>query len=349
MEIYYHLVVTPRANDLMVEQRLRAAQGGANAKLGERSIYMVIKDREPQWEIVFCMWGMIVLTYKLGHITRERSLFKNDFIRLQPGERIIPEDALDRYKELKTAIERNPHWRERLLPECLLAALHRFHAYDSHRFKNSAWRPQTVLENHFPISQAYSHYSANFDIEDYESSDVEVVLETLFDDGRLHLTEKSLRPIAVGQPFILAGTQGSLEYLRSYGFKTFGDVWDESYDLVEDPAERLIQIAELMKYISTWLPHQRERNMAQAQAIADYNRQHFFSQEFFNQVTDELKTNLTSAFDQLDHPENYKINYWNQLASIPAMIEFVSANEETHQPTKSDLDLILNFLKNKTQ
>jgi predicted XRE-type DNA-binding protein len=163
------------------------------------------------------------------------------------------------------------------------------------------------------------------------------------------LTEKSLRPIAVGQPFILAGTQGSLEYLRSYGFKTFGDVWDESYDLVEDPAERLIQIAELMKYISTWLPHQRERNMAQAQAIADYNRQHFFSQEFFNQVTDELKTNLTSAFDQLDHPENYKINYWNQLASIPAMIEFVSANEETHQPTKSDLDLILNFLKNKTQ
>ena len=220
--------------------------------------------------------------------------------------------------------------------------------YDSHRFKNSAWRPQTVLENHFPISSAYSHYSANFDIEDYESSDVEVVLETLFDDGRLHLTEKSLRPIAVGQPFILAGTSASLEYLRSYGFKTFDTVWDESYDLVQDPAERLIQIAELMKYISTWLPHQREHNMAQAQAIADYNRQHFFSQEFFNQVTNELKTNLTSAFDQLDHLENYKIDYWNQLASTPAMVEFVSANQETHQPTKSDLDFILDLLKNKS-
>jgi hypothetical protein len=205
-----------------------------------------------------------------------------------------------------------------------------------------------VLENHFPVSSAHSHYSADFDINDYNATDIEVVLETLFDDDRLHLTEKSLRPITVGQPFILAGTAGSLEYLRSYGFKTFSSVWDESYDLVEDPAERLIQIAELMKYISTWLPHQRERNMSQAQAIADYNRQHFFSQEFFNRVTDELKTNLTSAFEQLDYPENYKINYWNQLASIPAMIEFVSANQETHLPTKSDLDCILNFLKNKT-
>jgi hypothetical protein len=219
--------------------------------------------------------------------------------------------------------------------------------YDSHQFKNSAWRPRTVLENHFPISQAHSHYSANFDIEDYESTDIEVVLETLFDDGRLHLTEKSLRPIAVGQPFILAGTHGSLEYLRSYGFKTFGDVWDESYDLIKDPAERLIQIAELMKHISTWLPHQRERNMAKAQAIADYNRQHFFSPEFFNQVTNELKTNLSLAFNELDSPKNYRIDYWNKITSNSEIIDFVSTNQETHLPTKSDLDFVCELVKNK--
>src|SRR4051794_19606032 len=98
-EIYWHSVVIPRAEEIMVKNKLIAAQGGAGVKLGDRSIYLVIKDREPQWEIVFCIWGMIILAYKLGHITRERSLFKNDFVRLQPGERIIPEDALDRYKE----------------------------------------------------------------------------------------------------------------------------------------------------------------------------------------------------------------------------------------------------------
>ena len=189
--------------------------------------------------------------------------------------------------------------------------------YEVHKFKNPQWRPQTVLENFFPPSVASSNYSADFDLKDYESTDIEVVLETIFDDNRLQLTEKSLRPIACAQPFILAGTHGSLEYLRSYGFKTFGDVWDESYDLVEDPAERLIQIAELMKYISNWTPEVRQRNMAEAQVIADYNRQHFFSPEFFNQVINELRNNLQAALKELENTNtsaiwiNRRKKLWN--------------------------------------
>jgi len=57
--------------------------------------------------------------------------------------------------------------------------------YNLHRFKNPDWRPNYVLENYFPVSTAQSHYSADFDIEDYNSTDIEVVLETLFDDSRL--------------------------------------------------------------------------------------------------------------------------------------------------------------------
>jgi hypothetical protein len=179
--------------------------------------------------------------------------------------------------------------------------------YNSHIFKNTQWRPQTVLENHFPISDAHSHYSADFDITDYEATDIEIVLETLFDDSRLHLTEKSLRPIACAQPFILAGTHGSLEYLRNHGFKTFGDVWDESYDLVEDPAERLMQIAELMKYISNWDPQIRENNMARARDIAEYNRQHFFSDVFHNQVFNELQINLKNGLEELENTNTSSI------------------------------------------
>jgi hypothetical protein len=171
--------------------------------------------------------------------------------------------------------------------------------YECHRFKNPTWRPNTVLENFFPVSDAHSHYSANFDIKDYEATDIEIVLETLFDDERLHLTEKSLRPIACGQPFILAGTHGSLKYLRSYGFKTFMHVWDERYDLIVDPEERLIAIADLMKQITNWAPWVRERKMAEARAIAEYNRQHFFSKDFFNLIVNELTTNLDQAFAQL--------------------------------------------------
>jgi hypothetical protein len=178
--------------------------------------------------------------------------------------------------------------------------------YNTHQFKNLAWRPDLVLENFFPLNTAPSHYSADFDIEDYESTDIEVVLETLFDDQRLHLTEKSLRPIACAQPFILAGTHGSLEYLRSYGFKTFEHIWDERYDLVEDPKERLIRITNLMKQIANWAPKVRENKMSQARAIADYNKQHFFSQEFFNLIINELITNLTNGFDLLEKTNTSK-------------------------------------------
>lgn len=178
--------------------------------------------------------------------------------------------------------------------------------YETHQFDNPAWRPQTVLENYFVANTSGSSYSADFDIKDYESTDIEVVLETLFDDTRLHLTEKSLRPIACAHPFILAGTHGSLEYLRSYGFKTFGHIWDESYDLVEDPKERLMRIVDLMQSIANWDTDTQEQKMTEARAIADYNRQHFFSQAFFDLVVNELKTNLTAAFTQLEQTNTSK-------------------------------------------
>ena len=127
--MFYRHVVTPRANELMIERKVMADQGKTGSQVAEeRSIYLIIKDPEPMVEVIFCTWGLIVLSYKLFQVSRERKLLKQDFVRVQPGERIIPEDACDRYKELRTAIGREPRWRERLLPECILAALHRFHA-----------------------------------------------------------------------------------------------------------------------------------------------------------------------------------------------------------------------------
>ncbi len=145
VEIVYRKWVTPNANEFMVKRRLLMSQGSNSDFIRERPVYIIIKDHEPQFEIIFCLWGMIILCYKLYNIYRERRVFKYDFVRVQPGERIIPEDALDRYKELKTAVEREPRWRERLLPECVLAALHRFHASSSIQDSANAIRERAEL------------------------------------------------------------------------------------------------------------------------------------------------------------------------------------------------------------
>ena len=219
--------------------------------------------------------------------------------------------------------------------------------YSDHTFKNTQWQPMHVLENFLQPTTAGSNSSADFNINDYNSTNIEVVLETLFDDDRLHLTEKSLRPIACAQPFILAGTHSSLEYLRSYGFHTFSDVWDESYDQIQDPEKRLTAIIELMQQIVEWTPEERADKMIQARIIADYNRQWFFSKDFFNLIIKELKTNLKLAFDELKQVDNYQawINRYQQLMQYPKVNDFLNTNQNPNFPTKESVEYVMNLAK----
>lgn len=148
VEIFYSLIVRPQAAEMLIERQVMMSQPASKknqAHIQDRPIFLIIKDREPQTEVVFFIWGILFLGYKFVLVARERKLLERDFVPVSPGERIIPDDSLDRYKELKTAVEREPKWRERLLPECLLAALHRFHATNSIQDAAGAVRERSEL------------------------------------------------------------------------------------------------------------------------------------------------------------------------------------------------------------
>jgi len=180
--------------------------------------------------------------------------------------------------------------------------------YREYKLKNSVFEVSNfVLEQHFEASNAPSTSSADYNTEDYQSTQIEVVLETLFDDNRLHLTEKSLRPIACGQPFILAATYGSLDYLKSYGFETFAPWIDETYDTIQNPIQRLKAIAQEMKRISKLNLDEKHRLFKQLQSIAKRNKEKFFNPQWQNMILEELRCNLTLACDQFDQTIKYPL------------------------------------------
>ena len=179
--------------------------------------------------------------------------------------------------------------------------------YKDHEFFNPTFKPtRDDLCKHFSPTTVDATASADYSNFDYQNCAIEVVLETVFDDTKWHLTEKALRPIACGVPFILASTAGSLQYLRHYGFKTFHDYFDESYDTIQDPAQRLERIVCLMKQLSELTHDQKQQLRSELQPICDFNQQRFFSNEFYKQVVEEFKTNFTRAFEFVKQGNSHK-------------------------------------------
>lgn len=166
-----------------------------------------------------------------------------------------------------------------------------------YKFINSAFELDDAkcLDN-IPTNLYSSTASASYQPEDFVATELSVVLETEFDGSRIHLTEKTLRPIACGHPFVLAAGPGALEYLKNYGFKTFDPWIDESYDQEPDSLKRLQKIIGAMKQVQSLTGVKKEEFETGVRAIAEFNKKHFFSKEFFVLVENELKQNLNKAF-----------------------------------------------------
>lgn len=125
-----------------------------------------------------------------------------------------------------------------------------------------------VLESDFSRRTQDSGHMAP---ELYGTSMVSVVTETFFHRQEIHMTEKIYKAIAWQHPFVLVSTPGSLAYLKSTGFKTFGDFWDESYDLETDHTVRMNRIIDVLKYIASWDQSARVKFLTDVQPVIQHN------------------------------------------------------------------------------
>jgi hypothetical protein len=142
--------------------------------------------------------------------------------------------------------------------------------------------------------------SAHFGHQEYklwQRSFLHVVNETVFYEPKLHLTEKIFKPIVSSRPFLLVASPGNLQYLKSYGFRTFDRWWDESYDSIQDPSARLDAITQILTDLCRRPWTEILQMFEDMQPVLDYNKKHFFG-EFRRVIVEELVNNFQSCINQ---------------------------------------------------
>jgi hypothetical protein len=164
--------------------------------------------------------------------------------------------------------------------------------------KNSAWscgKPDDDAINILPanlqetIAILPKHIDTEFEvmigslltpIDLYRIADFHIINETstFYDPNYMFLTEKTFNCICSRTPFLLAGMPFSLKHLQMLGFKTFGSLWDESYDSILDTNERMKKICSVIDYIEQNTTVLKEA----ARDIVEFNAEHlatFFAQD----------------------------------------------------------------------
>jgi hypothetical protein len=112
-------------------------------------------------------------------------------------------------------------------------------------------------------------------------------IETEVELQKVHSSRISLRGIVEARPFVLLSSVGALSFLRDRGFKTFNDVWDESYDEIVDLEERVDRIIDIVKEISNLSKTQLIELYCKLRPIIEYN-QNFYFNEFSRSESQRL-------------------------------------------------------------
>jgi len=136
-----------------------------------------------------------------------------------------------------------------------------------------------------------------------------VVTETVFYYDKLHLTEKIFKPIVSKQPFMLLAAPGNLAYLRSYGFKTFDGIIDESYDTIQDPDQRTEAVVDQLAWYCSLSDMEKQAVIYALEPVIEYNFHHFYG-EFQQIITKELLDNTKTVFKEIGYDDRH-INYTN--------------------------------------
>jgi hypothetical protein len=165
------------------------------------------------------------------------------------------------------------------------------HGQDSSNFDFVQKKPNTSLQELFTEKfgnheQGHKAQWLSYAHKIYDRAYFQIVLETdFYTQNQFFLTEKTIRPLMSGQPFVVGATPGFLAHLHNLGFRTYNMLWNENYDSIINHQDRLQALVDLCIDLENfdWYAHRQ-----QLIDIANHNRSQFFNLakqadlEFFN-------------------------------------------------------------------
>jgi hypothetical protein len=101
-----------------------------------------------------------------------------------------------------------------------------------------------------PVERTTSEFITTQGFDFYKNFAVDIVADSVFDYPYRYCNERIMRPMLRLTPFVYLGPAHTLRHWQQQGLATFGDVWDESYDNIEDPAQRFMAVVRLLTELS---------------------------------------------------------------------------------------------------
>lgn len=139
----------------------------------------------------------------------------------------------------------------------------------------------------------------------YLDSYVNFVIETFVDhtsrlnhEFELDISEKTFKPISRMQPFVVLGQAGILAYLKSLGYKTFENWWDESYDTELDSAIRYKKVWKLFVYFNSLTKEHLAELLKEMQPILEHNRTVYENLSNSQFYMEEFNKTIHTMFDK---------------------------------------------------
>jgi len=171
--------------------------------------------------------------------------YRNYFTIRSDGWFCIANEALDYYSRKYHKLETVPLRTHSFLMLMNYRKKHREQIWESIQphLKNALYSyvsHDVFLDN--DVAERSTSWDTRYtDISWYNKTKYSLVVETDVAPSELH-SEKILKPMAFRHPFVVWGPPNYLKRLRSWGFETFDNCIDESYDLEQDHEKRLKMI-----------------------------------------------------------------------------------------------------------